>query len=446
MSTKHNNHDFTIEHLGKCSIPSPLTLSNCESDFISNYVTDDDYIIYNVNSRPDTTITYTRQMMLEEAGPREKIYFDPAKTKAGIVTCGGLCPGLNDVIRSIVMCLWYSYGVRNIHGIRYGYRGFLPEFKLPTIDLEAESVADINRTGGTILGSSRGFGDRTSDVVDAIERMNLSMLFTLGGDGTQRGALAIADEAKKRGLKLSVIGIPKTIDNDLSFIQKSFGFETAVSHAVEAVMDAHVEAKGVPNGVGIVRVMGRESGFIAAHTTLATSVVNFVLVPEVPFDLEGTHGLLHHLDKRLDGRGHAVILIAEGAGQSLMPQSHEKDASGNEKLGDIGVLLRQKITEHFKKEKKEVNIRYIDPSYMIRSAPANPNDSIYCARLGTNAVHAAMAGRNKMIISMINYHFVHVPISAVVSRRNKIDPESPLWRDVITATGQPPLMSNKPST
>jgi 6-phosphofructokinase 1 len=358
------------------------------------------------------------------------------------VTCGGLCPGLNNVIRAIVMSLWYIYGVRRISGIRNGYRGFLPEYQLPVVDLNPDIVADIHKHGGTILGSSRGGGDRVSEIVDCLERMNVSMLFTIGGDGTQKGSLRIAEEIEKRGLRIAVVGIPKTIDNDLSFIQKSFGFETAVSKAVEAVSGAHVEAKDAINGIGIVKLMGRESGFIAAHTAIATNDVNFVLVPEVPFDLDGENGLLNYLKERLERRKHAVIIVAEGAGQNLLPQIDGKDASGNTLLGDIGLFIKEKVSSFFKSIDYEVNIRYIDPSYIIRSTPADPGDSIYCTRLGNYAVHAAMAGKTKMLVSLINNTFVHVPIALAVGKRNTIDPEGALWRDVIQATGQPALMRN----
>ena len=341
------------------------------------------------------------------------------------------------------MTLWYQYGVRRISGIRFGFRGFLSEYKLSAMDLSPDNVSEIHRMGGTILGSSRGSGELTSDIVDSIERMNLTMLFVIGGDGSQKGALKIAEELKKRSLEVSVVGIPKTIDNDLSFIQKSFGFETAVARAVEAVYGAHVEAHDAQNGIGIVKLMGRESGFIAAYTTLATSDVNYVVVPEVPFDLDGPKGLLQHLKGRLARRNHAVIVAAEGAGQDLFPESElQRDASGNKKMGDIGLFLKNRILSYFKNEGIEINLKYIDPSYIIRSTPANPSDSIYCSRLGTNAVHAAMAGKTKMLISLINNTFVHVPMELAVSRRNVIDPESELWRDVVQATGQPALMKN----
>jgi len=433
--------DFTISHLGKPTIKSPIRLSNIQNDFVAGYVSDSEQIINDVNAVGGETYTFKKEMLVEKAGPRELIYFDPVKVHAAIVTCGGLCPGLNNVIRSLVMSLWHVYGVRRISGIKNGYRGFLPEYQLPVIELNPEVVSDIHTDGGTILGSSRGAGERVEEIVDCLERMNVSMLFSIGGDGTQKGSLRISEEIDKRGLKISVIGIPKTIDNDLSFIQRSFGFETAVSKAVEALSCAHTEAKGAINGIGIVKLMGRESGFIAAHTAIASNDVNFVLVPEVPFDMDGPNGFLTHLKERLLRRKHALVVVAEGAGQDLLPQTSScKDASGNIVLGDIGLFVKEKVSAYFKEQKIEANIRYIDPSYIIRSTPAEPGDSIYCTRLGTNAVHAAMAGKTKMLMSLINNTFVHVPIELAVRKRNAIDPEGELWRDVIQATGQPVLM------
>jgi 6-phosphofructokinase 1 len=372
----NQKHNFTTPVIGTPKISSPIMLSNKIGDSSANYVRDDQLIIYDIVAKPGKECVYQKSDLLELAGPREKIFFDPAKVHAAIVTCGGLCPGLNDVIHSLVMCLWHNYGVRNISGIRFGYRGFLPEYHIPIMELTPKIVTDIHTQGGTVLGSSRGKGDKTNEIVDALERMNISMLFTIGGDGTQKGALRIAEEIEKRGLKIAVVGIPKTIDNDLSFIERSFGFETAVSRAADAVSNAHVEAHDSINGVGIVKVMGRQAGFIAANTALASGDVNFVLIPESPFDLDGAKGLLVQLKKRLAERNHAVILVAEGAGQDLMADTLQTDASGNKKLGDIGTFLRDKIADYFKGEIMEANIKYIDPSYMIRSAPANPNDGI----------------------------------------------------------------------
>ncbi|MHC4139667.1 MAG: ATP-dependent 6-phosphofructokinase [Planctomycetota bacterium] len=432
--------DFSISVLGEPTIQMSA-VSGKKDVWGTSYVDDDQYILYDIAViKGKSEAGFAQINLIEKAGPRRKIYFEPAKVHAGVVTCGGLCPGLNDVIRAIVMTLWYRYGVRWISGIRYGYRGFLSRFNPPVMVLTPDVVTKIHSLGGTILGASRGYGDCVEEIVDSLERMNINMLFTIGGDGTQKGALDISEEAKKRGFKVSVIGVPKTIDNDLNFVQKSFGFQTAVSRAVDAVACAHVEAHDGINGIGIVKVMGRESGFIAAHTAMAINDVNYVLIPEVRFDLDGENGLLANLERRLEQRNHAVILVAEGAGQEYMEDSMASDSSGNIQLNDIGTFLKERISEYFKKKGIEINLKYIDPSYMIRSAPANPSDSTYCARLGAHAVHAAMAGKTGMVISLIHSQYVHIPIHLAISGRKRIDPRQELWRDVMEATGQPPLI------
>lgn len=435
-------YDFTIPTLGVANIPSPLKMSTVRGDSLANYRSDDESVLNKIRIFNASDSISIEGNQIELAGPREKVFFNPAHVHAAVVTCGGLCPGLNNVIRAIVRCLWYRYEVRRITGIQNGYRGFLPDSNFPTIEMTPSLVDDIQMKGGTILGSSRGGGDRVEEIADALERMNINMFFTIGGDGTQRGAVDIAEELARRNLKIAVVGIPKTIDNDLNFIQRSFGFETAVAKAVEAVRGAHVEAHDAINGIGLVKVMGRDAGFIAAHTSLAMSDVNFCLIPENPFDLEGENGFLTHLKKRILNRKHAVILVAEGAGQKLTEEVGGKDKSGNKKLADIGLFLQDKMKEYFKKEGVEVNIKYIDPSYIIRSAPANPNDSIYCSRLGAHAVHAAMAGKTKILISLVNNKFVHVPIKIAVTKRRYVDREGSLWRDVLENTRQPVQMKN----
>jgi len=440
-------YDFSIPDLGTPKIKSPLVSSDRETKTQIKapryFVSDDNYVLYSIDVKKGESINIDdNSLILERAGPRENIFFDPAKVNAAIVTCGGICPGLNGVIRAIVLTLWYIYGVKRISGIQFGYRGMLPELNMPIINLKPEDVISIHTNGGTFLGSSRGGGDKIEEIVDTIQQLNLNMLFTIGGDGTQKGADKIAMEAIKRGMKLAVVGIPKTIDNDFSFIEKSFGFETAVEEAVKAVDGAHTEAINSINGIGLVKVMGRDSGFIAAHSALATNEVNYVLVPEVPFDLEGEFGLMNNLKKRLEKRGHAVIVVAEGAGQDIIGESGATDASGNKKLMDIGLFLKDKIKDYFADQKFEINLKYIDPSYIIRSAPSNSNDSIYCQRLGQNAVHAAMSGKNRVLIGRINFRFVHLPIKLAVSKRRSIDPESSIWRSVVETTGQPLLMKN----
>ena len=307
------------------------------------------------------------------------------------------------------------------------------------MELDPGRVADIHQFGGTILGSSRG-PQPADEVVDALERMNISVLFMIGGDGTMRAAQRIVDEIKARKLHISIIGIPKTIDNDINFVSRSFGFDTAVEKATEAIQCAHIEAQGAVNGIGLVKVMGREAGFIAAQATLALKEVNFVLVPENPFALDGPGGLLPGLEQRLKERRHAVVLCAEGAGQDLCQATGSKDASGNLKLADICQVLSERIKQHFKAKGTEITLKFIDPSYMIRSVPANANDRIYCGFLGQNAVHAAMAGKTGMVISNLKAHYVHLPLALVCGKGKRLNILSDYWRSVLESTGQADFM------
>ena len=437
INTELTFSDTQVETLGPAKIDSPI-LREDNVDPEHDFTSDNDRILVNIN--PETIEKFRAKgeqpASFELAGPRRKIYFDTSKVRCALVTCGGLCPGLNDIIRAIVLELYYRYGVRNIYGIRYGLEGFIPEYGHEVIDLVPKTVVNILNTGGTMLGSSRGPQD-IEKIVDSLERMNISILFMIGGDGTLMAATKISDEITNRGLKISVIGIPKTIDNDIYLISRSFGFDTAVDIATAAIKSAHSEAEGYPNGVGLIKLMGRHSGFIAATAALARQDVNFVLVPEIDFDLDGAEGLLSDLEKRLKTRGHAVIVVAEGAGQKFF-QEEEKllDASGNVRLKDIGLFLRDLINQHFSAKGIDIALKYIDPSYIIRSLPANANDSVFCGFLGRDAVHAAIAGKTKILVGHWNNHFVHLPMKLSVGRRKQINPHGKLWRTVLEATGQ----------
>jgi 6-phosphofructokinase 1 len=424
---RDNDLDFTIARLGECRIPSPMSGVR--------FIRDDERVLY--HGRLEDIRSWIEKRVdppaIEAAGPRKQIFFDPSKLACGIVTCGGLCPGLNDVIRSIVMSLHHHYGVKKVYGFRFGYEGLVRRIGHKPLELTPEAVNRINEIGGTILGSSRGPQD-PAEMARTLADLKVGILFAIGGDGTLRGAQTIAEEAGRQGQALSVIGIPKTIDNDVSFVQTTFGFETAVSEARRATYAANTEADAARNGIGLVKLMGRDSGFIAAYSVLVDSQVNFCLVPEVPFTLEK---FLTALKQRLEGRGHAVIVVAEGAGQDLMEKTAERDASGNIKYGDIGTFLRDAIKEHFKRTGMEISIKYIDPSYTIRSVPANAHDSAFCLLLGQSAVHAGMSGRTNMVVGFWNHQFTHVPISLAVSQRKKIDPEGALWSSVLASTGQP---------
>lgn len=442
MDTK--DLDFTIPRLGKCNVKSPLKLSQIHGDGIYDYIADDERVLCNASL---TTVrnalkTGIEPPSFEKAGPKEYLYFEPAKTKVAIVTCGGLCPGLNNVIRGIVNQLYNRYMVKNILGIQYGYSGLIPKFNHEYIELNPEVVDDIHKTGGTVLGSSRGMQD-VEEMVDTLEKLNINILFCIGGDGTLQGAHAIHEEIARRGLKISIAGIPKTIDNDINFIDRSFGFETAFAQARDILLNAHYEAKGANHGVALVKLMGRDSGFIAANAALAVPDVNFVIIPELDFDLYGEKGFLNVLKDRLERRKHALVVVAEGAGQFLFEEENSQtDESGNKRYNDIGVYLKDKISEHFKKEDFPCTVKYIDPSYIIRSTPANANDSKFCSQLAQNAVHGAMSGHTDFVVGYWNSQFTILPISMATNKRKKVNLDSELWWSVLESTGQPMSMKN----
>ena len=425
--------DLDIERIGRPTVDSPLIQRK------RHFVDDDERILvysHSQNQR-DSQDSGKELPTFERAGPRRKIFFDPAGLSCGIVTCGGLCPGLNDVVRTITLSLIWQYGVKNIYGFRYGYAGLTSKPPQPPMLLTPELVNDIHLKGGDILSLSRGPQD-SDEMVDNLDRMGIGLLFAIGGDGTLRGARDLAEAIKKRGLKISVIGIPKTIDNDITGIEQSFGFSTAVEAARVALCGAHEEARGAWNGVGLVKLMGRDSGFIAAYATLASSDANFCFIPEVPLVLEGENGFLSALEKRLDNRHHALVVVAEGAGGHMTGENGDpgKDASGNILRQDIGLILKEKIAEYFMQKKKPMSLKYIDPSYMIRSLPADSNDSAFCVMLGQNAVHAGMSGRTNMVVGYWNQYFVNVPTALTVLKRKKVDPDGHLWQTVLETTGQ----------
>lgn len=415
---------MNITHLGEAEFPSPIKRT------VSDKLRVSEHIIHHIGNSPDSGLNF------ELAGPREKLFFDSKKTRAGIVTCGGLCPGLNDVIRSLYLELNHAYGVKDVLGFRGGYQGLDPDCKLEPIALSSEFVDDIHKEGGTVLGTSRG----PVDVVRAVDNLiarGINILFTIGGDGTQRGGNALFQEAKKRGYSLSVVGIPKTVDNDVAFVSRTFGYQTAVDEAAKVLDRAHVEARSVENGISLVKIMGRHAGFIAGGATLASQEVNFILIPELPFKLEGENGFLVALKKRIMDRKHALIVLAEGAGQDLLENTAtEHDASGNVVLKDIGHFMRSKIEAYFREEKIPIVMRYFDPNYIIRSCPANAGDSILCDLFARYAVHAAMAGKTGLVIGYLHDKFIHVPIELLASQNKAVDVHGLGWSAVLSATGQ----------
>ena len=384
----------------------------------------------------DPASTAKEELVFELAGPRSKLFFDAKHTRAGIVTCGGLCPGLNNVIRSLFLELHYAYGVKEVLGFRGGYQGLDPVKGKEPVVLTPEFVNKIHKEGGTVLGTSRG-PVNIRIAVDNLIKRGVNIIFTVGGDGTQRGGNELFQEAKKRGHPLAVVGIPKTIDNDVAFVTRTFGYLTAVSEASKVLSNAHNEAHSVENGIALVKLMGRHAGFVAAGATVASQDVNFVLLPEVPFKLEGPNGFLAALKERIINRSHALIVVAEGAGQDLFTADELKqDDSGNIKAKDIGLFLRDCIEKYFKSENIPIVMRYIDPSYIVRSCAANSEDAILCDIFARNAVHAAMAGKTGLVIGYMHDRFIHVPIELLTSRKKSMDPDSFQWKSVLASTGQ----------
>ncbi len=433
------NHDLNIKTLGEPLYDSPLNLCDTDGRGVYNFVKDDERVLV-INSQKEFDKWNKEGIQIpsfEKAGPREKVFFAPGHTKSAVVTCGGLCPGLNSVIRALAYMNYYRYHNQFTYGIQYGYEGFVQSYGHGVINLDPETVEHIHKIGGTMLGSSRGPQD-SGLIVDKLQKLGVNILYTIGGDGTLRGARDIAQEIERRGLNISVIGIPKTIDNDVLYTDRSFGFETAFSKACEAIDVAHVEAKGAYNGIGIVKVMGRSSGFVAANATIASNDVNFCLIPEVEFQLDGPGGFLEVLKNRLNKSHHAVILVAEGAGQNFFDDTNQAhDASGNKKLFDIGLHLKERIKEYMAKNNVPTTVKYIDPSYIIRSTEPTPNDSLYCFQLAQHAVHAGMAGKTDLVIGNYNGEFVHLPMELITSAQKHLDTSSDLWLSVLETTGQP---------
>jgi len=429
--------DLAIDIIGRCVLPSPVAghLGERGVHFVGAA---DKVLLDDALSSLRGARDFDSLPAFELAGPRNKIFFDPRTVRCGVVTCGGLAPGLNNVVRGIVLELWRGYGVRQIFGFRYGYEGLISRFGHAPLMLTPDAVAHIHHEGGTLLGSSRGSQD-PAELVDNLEANGIGILFVIGGDGSMTGALRMCAEVARRGLRISVVGVPKTIDNDIGFIDRSFGYVSAYSAAVDVIRSARVEAMAARDGIGLVKVMGRHSGFLACHAALASTEADLVLIPEIEVALEGESGVLGCIERVLARKGHAVIVAAEGAAQDLIGERDGAalDKSGNVRLKDVGVFLRDRIAAHFRTAGREATIKYIDPSYAIRSVPACPSDSVYCWNMARNAVHAAMAGNTAMLIGRWHGRFVHVPIALAIRQRRRVDTDGDLWMSVIESTGQP---------
>jgi 6-phosphofructokinase 1 len=416
-------------------------------------------------SSPPTSRCWVR------AGPRALCYFEPHSVVAAVVTCGGLCPGLNNVVREIVLTLHNTYGARRVYGVQKGYWGFhTPDADLsvgaarhpscPSADapvLTPEGVAGINTQGGTVLGADRG-GLSASSVaadVDVILRFcanrGINQLYVIGGDGTHRGASSVALEAQRRRVPLAVAAIPKTIDNDVDIIDRSFGFETAYSEAQQAIRSAKTEAASALNGLGIGKLRGRHAGFIAAHAAMASGDVDLCLIPEVPVVFTGPASFGAHVLAVMRRKGHAVVVVAEGAGEKEILAEQRAaataasaaggacfDAGGNALLPEVGPWLKAKLSAYLTERGCRPICKYIDPSYMIRSVAAHAADAEYCMLLGQNAVHGAMAGFTGFSTGLVNNRMAYIPISAITANSpRKMNARGRTYERLLQITRQP---------
>lgn len=435
-----NPRKYPVRGCGECGAGLAFAHLMPPTRCPQNFIKEDNIIIADIvrkASHEPVSRAYVR------AGPRRALFFEPTAVTAAIVTCGGLCPGLNNIIREVTRTLLLDYGASRVLGITDGFNGFDAAAHPPT-ELTLASVERIHDAGGTVLGSARG-GFNLAAIEAFVDKYSVQCLFIVGGDGTHRGAVKIARWAADAGRPLAVVGIPKTIDNDVSLVDRSFGFTTAVGEAVKAIKAAVVEARSAPHCVGLVKLMGRHAGFIAAHATLASGDVDACLVPEVTTPLHGQDGLIPHLHAVIQRKGHAVVVVAEGAGTEYMPPEVDEqgkpavDAGGNAKLPPVGPWLRDTLARELGAllgEKPPVKL--IDPSYVIRSVPANASDALYCLLLGQNAVHGAMAGLTGFSVGLYNNRTVYIPMQVLVDNSPRVmDPLGRTWERVLGVTGQP---------
>ena len=265
-----------------------------------------------------------------------------------IATCGGLCPGTNDVIRAIVLELHHLYKVRHIYGVRYGFQGFIPKYGHDLVDLTPEVVANIHTFGGTVLSSSRGPQD-IGEIVDALDRMqHPASSSSSAATAPCRAANRICEEIARRELRIGVIVIPKTIDNDIALVSRSFGFDTAVEMATEAIHAAHTEALGAPNGIGLVKLMGR---YLRVHRRQRhPGLAGSQLCPDPRGRFRSGRRLRSAGQSGRPPEGAAPRRHRGGRGRrgTILPEENrQRDPSGNLKPGDIGHFLQDEIKDYF---------------------------------------------------------------------------------------------------
>jgi ATP-dependent phosphofructokinase / diphosphate-dependent phosphofructokinase len=319
----------------------------------------------------------------------------------GVLTAGGDCPGLNAVIRGVVARAVES-GV-DVVGIRDGWDGLMHDRTMP---LDRESVRGILGRGGTILGTSRMdpyvHGDGLSTCAPTLERNGIDKLVVIGGDGTLRSAMALANEG------LSIIGVPKTIDNDIAGTDVMFGFQTAVQIATDAI-DRLATTAEAHNRVSVVEVMGRTRGWIATHAGIAGGA-DYILIPEVPYDVAEVVDVLSA--RHRTGRRYSILVVAEGIepppGYQMVP--NKKDAFGFERLGGVAYQVADAIEDHTRFETRVTILGHVQ-----RGGTPVAADRVLATRLGVKATELALANETNIMVAVRGTDLVPCPIDEATS-------------------------------
>lgn len=430
------------------SIQSPLVNLNSQSDPNRIIFRDNQTILQRLEKPetigPNQTPDYEKQFFIK-AGPRSQLQIDPNKTVAAIATCGGLCPGLNVCIYQIYRTLKYVYGVQTIYGVFDGYRGFTDDSTW--IELDDQILRNKFNEPGTFLRSSRGKQDMTL-IVSNLKKKSVNSVFIIGGEGSHKGALALQSEAINQQAEISVAAIPKTIDNDIPIIDQSFGHATSIDVVVKSLKGAYAEANSIDPCLGIVKNMGRDTGHITVNSALAFGKTDLILIPEAGYNLKGENGVLAFVCQLLKEKRHVVILVSEGASASMKDAELEnegKDKSGNTKFGDIGLHLKSEIGKYCKENGgeslEELNIKYIDPSYLQRSCEPNSFDRTMCLNISRDSVHGVMAGYSSFSTAIVAGRTVYLPLTSICSKnREYVDLLGERYQSVLQMTRQPSFL------
>ena len=330
--------------------------------------------------------------------------------RVGVLTGGGDCPGLNAVIRGVVK---KSAGNNvEIIGIKNGWKGLVDN---ESVELGLESVSGILPKGGTILGTSRTNPYKRPDdlarVIENYKKMKLDALIAIGGEDT----LGVANKLSKEGKGINVVGVPKTIDNDLNATDVTFGFDTAVNIATEAIDRLHTTAES-HHRIMVVEVMGRHAGWIAIHSGIAAGA-DVILIPELKMDLEEICASLKR--RHAKGKGFSIVVVAEGAtfkeGQ-VITQEEKLDSFGHVRLGGIGERLAAEIESRTGFETRVTVLGHIQ-----RGGTPSAFDRVLATRFGVKAMELVLNKKFGYMASLKGTEIVEVPIKEAVGTLKTVD-------------------------